>query len=125
MPLKIEITQEHLGVFTVAPCGSIDSETYLELEQKLSAILDASTRLVVFDMQEVTYISSMGLGIIFKTKNFLEKQNGSIIITNLQPQVKKVFDILRALPQHIFKSMEEVDTYITEIQRQEIKKKKD
>jgi anti-sigma B factor antagonist len=122
MPLKVEVTQEQEGVFTIYPQGSIDSETYPELERKIRSVLSASTKLFVFDMQGVSYISSMGLGVIFKTKEMLEKNSGSIIITNLQPQVKKVFDILKALPQHIFKNVEEVDAYITQIQRQEIEK---
>jgi anti-anti-sigma factor len=73
-------------------------------------------------MGAVHYISSMGLGVIFKTKSFLDKQGGSLIISNLQPQVKKVMSILKALPEHIFKNMEEVDAYITQIQRKELER---
>lgn len=122
MSLKVEVIKEHEGAFTIVPEGAIDSETYSELEIKINSVLSASTKLFVFDMQKVNYISSMGLGVIFKTKETLEKNGGSIIITSLQPQVKKVFDILKALPQRIFKNMEEVDAYITQIQRQEIDK---
>lgn len=124
MSLNVNITEEQAGIFTVTPSGSIDSETYFELEKKLNPILNPSTKLIVFDMGEVAYISSMGLGVILKTKSFMEKNNASIIISNLQPQVEKVLDILKALPEHIFKSMEEVDAYITEIQRKEIEKRK-
>jgi anti-anti-sigma factor len=124
MPLNVEVVQEQAGIFTVIPSGSIDSETYFELEKKLNTILDPTTKLIVFDMGEVNYISSMGLGVILKARSFMEKNNGSIIISNLQPQVKKVFDILKALPEHIFKSIDEADAYITEIQRQEIEKRK-
>lgn len=123
MSLTVEIKEEHKGVFTVIPRGSIDTETYLDLEQKLSPILDETTKLMVFDMAGVNYISSMGLRVIFNTKSFLDKHQGSLIISNLQPQVKKVFSILQALPEHIFKSMEEADAYITQIQRKEIEKR--
>jgi anti-sigma B factor antagonist len=122
MSLKVEVIKEYEGAFTIVPEGAIDSETYSELEIKINSVLSASTKLFVFDMQKVNYICSMGLGVIFKTKETLEKNGGSIIITSLQPQVKKVFDILKALPQRIFKNMEEVDAYITQIQRQEIDK---
>ena len=124
MPLNVNITEEQSGIFTVTPSGSIDSETYFELEKKLNPILNPSTKLIVFDMGEVAYISSMGLGVILKTKSFMGKNNASIVISNLQPQVKKVFDILKALPEHIFKNIEEVDAYITEIQRKEIEKER-
>ena len=124
MPLSIQVTEDQPGIFTVAPEGPIDSDTYFSLEQKLNSILNDTTKLVIFDMARVIYISSMGLGVIFKTRGFLEGHGGSMIITNLQPQVKKVFDIIKALPQNIFQNMEEVDAYITQIQRKEIEKKK-
>ena len=39
-------------------------------------------------------------------------------MVNLQPQIKKVFDIVKALPeQQIFTSIEEMDNYLKEIQR--------
>jgi len=117
MSLKIEIIKEKEDFFTVLLSGSLDSETYTQLEEKLKLLLNPSTKLIVFDLRQLEYISSMGLRVIFNTQSFLKKQNGSIIITNLQPQVKKVFDILKILPDNIFKSIEEVDAYITEIQK--------
>lgn len=119
MPLKIHINQESEGVFNVLLSGAIDSETYTELEDNLKLLLNPSTKLIVFDLREVNYISSMGLRLVFNVQNFLKKQGGSILITNLQPQVKKVFDILKVLPDHIFKSIEEVDEYIMGIQRRQ------
>lgn len=124
MPLNIKVNEDQPGIFTVTPEGSIDSDTYFSLEQKMNSILNDATKLVVFDMAGVIYISSMGLGVIFKTRAFLEGHGGSMIITNLTPQVKKVFDIIKALPEHIFQNMEEIDAYITQIQRKEIEKKK-
>ena len=123
MSFRVILEEEHLGIFTVTPYGSIDSETYIELERQLGSILKETTKLIVFDMAEVNYISSMGIGAILKVKNFLQKHNGSVIITNLQPQLKKAFEILKALPEHLFKNLEEVDAYITQIQRHEIEKK--
>ncbi|NLI33918.1 MAG: hypothetical protein GX422_14245 [Deltaproteobacteria bacterium] len=40
---------------------------------------------------------------------------------NLQPQIKRVFEIINALPSlQIFSSIQELDDYLTEMQRQTI-----
>ena len=124
MALEVRIAEDQPNIFSVAPVGSIDSDTYFILEEKLKPVLTDNTKLIVFDMAGVTYISSMGLGVIFKVRGILEGQGGMIIITNLQPQVKKVFDIIKALPEHLFQDMEEVDAYITQIQRKAMEKNK-
>ena len=37
---------------------------------------------------------------------------------NLQPQIRKVFDIIQALPSlNVFESVEELDQYLAEMQR--------
>ncbi len=75
-------------------------------------------------MEAVTYISSMGLNVMLKAKKYVEKNGGIFIITNLQPQVKKVFEIVAALPSlKVFASMEEADNYLAEIQRKEIERR--
>jgi hypothetical protein len=43
---------------------------------------------------------------------------------NLQPQIKKVFEIINALPSlQVFATIEELDNYLTEMQRQTLKTK--
>lgn len=120
---KVTTIKRDDGGFTVIPEGSIDSETYQILEKELASILDAETKIIVFDMQAVTYISSMGLGIIFKTKQTLEKNRGTLILINLQPQIQKVFEIVAELPtMSIFRNMKEADDYLGAIQKKEIQK---
>jgi anti-sigma B factor antagonist len=121
MSLEVAINKKEQGVFTVSCSGSIDSTTYMILDEKLSPLLVPATRVIIFNMQGVNYISSMGLGVIFKANNILEKHKGRLMMTNLQPQVKSVFEIIKALPeQAMFTSMEEADAYLTEIQKKEI-----
>ena len=41
---------------------------------------------------------------------------------NLQPQIEKVFEIIKALPdQRIFKDIEELDRYLDRMQKKVIK----
>lgn len=118
MPLKVTSNEERVGVFVVYPGGSIDSDTYTILEKKVDSILETSPTEIVFDMGSVDYISSAGVRVVLKTKKVLKKIGGGLILMNLQPQIKKVFDIINALPSMtIFSSIRELDNYLDKMQR--------
>ena len=120
MSLDIKINERERGVFVVSPTGLIDSDTYFELENKVDSILSSHPNVIVFDMQGVNYISSAGLGVILKAKKILSENAGNLCMVNLTKNVKKVFDMINALPeQDIFASVEELDSYLGHIQRPE------
>ncbi len=123
--LTVVITKIAEGVFSVSPKGSIDSDTYEILQKKMEPMMRPTPKMIIFDMKEVEYISSMGLKAILDARNKVESSGGALLLVNLQPQITKVFDIIKAIPsKNIFKSREELDRYLTEIQRQEIEKRK-
>lgn len=112
MALEVEIIKKKEGVFTVALTGSIDSDTSSDLERELKPVLGSLTKAIVFDMAGVRYISSMGLGVIFKTKAALESNQGTLAITNIPPQIKEVFDVVKVIPDYVFTDMEKADDYL-------------
>jgi len=123
--LKVSVTKKSEGVFVVSPTGAIDSDTYQILQDSVDPILDPLPKALVFDMKGVSYMSSMGLKVILRTKEAVEKGGGSMLLINLQPQISKIFDIVKAIPaQSIFSSVEELDQYLANIQRKEIEKRK-
>jgi len=125
MPLEVSVTGKEGGTYTISAQGSIDSSTYSILENQVEAVLAPCAKVIIFDMEGVSYISSMGVGVILKAKKYMEENGGNIILIKLAPQVKMVFDIIKALPeQTIFTSMEEADAYLAAIQRSEINKRK-
>jgi anti-sigma B factor antagonist len=124
-PLEVKLEERPGRAILISPIGRIDSETYTGLEERVRPALTKEVRAVIFEMSGVNYISSAGLVVIFNTKKSVESNGGRFVIANLQPQVKKVFDIIKALPaQNIFESLEEADRYLSAIQRQEIEKQK-
>ena len=75
-------------------------------------------------MAGVNYISSMGVRVVLKAQKELKLRGGSLSLMNLQPQIKKVFEIINALPSmQVFSSIEELDKYLAEMQRQTIQGK--
>ena len=102
----------------MSPIGPIDTETSSTLDKEICRILAKTCKTLVLDMAGVDYITSSGIGIIAKTKATLKKNSGDLAMINLQPQVKKVFEIIRLLPAlNVFASKEELDEYLGKVQR--------
>jgi anti-anti-sigma factor len=73
--------------------------------------------MVIMDLKRLQFLSSAGLRVIFKTKKKMDEHHGKFMLLNLQPQVRKVFDIIKALDgMNVFKSQEEMDEYLTAMQ---------
>ena len=118
MSLTVTVIEQRVGVFVISPVGSIDSDTYSILEDRADLILESSPSEIVFDMKSVDYMSSAGIRVILKVGKVLKKNEGKIILVHLQPQVRKVFDIIKALPtMTVFTSVEELDAYLDKMQR--------
>ena len=121
--VKIVFDKEKVGFFTVMPSGSIDSDTYLDFREKIAPILNASTKGIVMDLSGVDYISSAGLGILFAVKKQLKQQNGDLVFCNLKPQIKRLFEIVNALPKEtMFKNNVEADAYFYRMMNQTLEK---
>lgn len=118
MPLTIRLQEKTTGVFTLFLAGSIDTNTHKMLEDKVDLVLRSAARVIVFDMKDVEYISSAGVRVVLKARKVIKKQDGQAVLVNLQPQVKKVFEIIKAMPTtQIFSSVAELDEYLDCIQK--------
>ena len=125
MHVKIIPSADKVGYFTVLPHGSIDSDTYVDFKEKITPLLNKTTKGVILDLVDVDYISSAGLGVLFTMKKHLKQQNGDLLFCNLKPQIKRLFQIVNALPQEtMFKSAEEADAYLYKMMNQEIEKER-
>jgi anti-anti-sigma factor len=118
MALGIQVNEKKAGFVEVALDGRLDTDTAPELEKRLSATLAGSPRAVRFDMSRLSYVSSMGIRVLFKAFKALREKKAAFLMVNLQPQIKKVFDIAQALPpETVFSSVEEADEYFDAMQQ--------
>jgi len=117
MALKIDVDAGKSSLARLSLAGSLDSETSPQLEKALAG-LDASIILVVLDLKDLTYISSAGLRVIFAALKRQQSKGGELIMSNMGPGVRKVFEIVRALPTlNVFASEEEMDDYLANFQK--------
>ncbi len=88
------------------------------LESRLELIFEGTPRLIVFDMKELDYISSMGVRVVLQTQKKMKSLSGSSRLMNLKSPVEKVFEIINALSSdQVFSSEQEMDYYLDKIQK--------
>lgn len=98
--------------------GRLDTHTYGELDDRLILVLASKVRSLLLDLAPLEYISSAGVRSVFRARKLLAERGGKVVIANAQPQVQKVFDIVKAVPlSEIFRSVEEADAYLDQIQK--------
>lgn len=118
MSLVVKSTKRMSGVYQVNPAGSLDSNTYRILEERVDAVIGDQPDTIVFDMANLDYISSLGIRVIAKTQKTMRSLGGRVVLLHLQPQIKKVFDIIKAMPsEQIFSSLKELDDYLDRMQK--------
>jgi anti-anti-sigma factor len=118
MSLDIQVSEHGAGIKKVDLRGRLDTLTAPELDAALAAPALNNTKTLVFDMAGLDYISSAGLRCILVANKAMKANMGRTCILSLQPQIRKVFEVVRALPDvPIFKDDAEMDDYLDLIQR--------
>jgi len=116
--LSVWFSEKRDGFFDIQPVGPINAITCPILQTKVKQIIESKPEVVLFDLKQVSYINSKGLRVILKAHQAMKSRGGRVVLINLQPHIKKVFDIIDALPaQRIFASRHEMDNYLDTMQK--------
>ncbi|BBC25663.1 anti-sigma-factor antagonist [Pseudanabaena sp. ABRG5-3] len=117
MALQILTDNTSPNTLSIALDGQLDTLTANDLEKSIQTNLQQDTQTLIFDLQKLSFVSSAGLRVFAKARKTLKLKNGKVFFTNPTPQVKKVFDIVKAVPiSEVFASTEELDAYLTFMQ---------
>jgi len=118
MSLTINVLPAGKGSQRVAVGGRLDTHTYEDLDEALAPLLTRQLHSLVLDLSDLDYISSAGIRSIFKARKALAGHGGKVLVVNPQPQIQKVFDVVKAVPLNdIFGSTAEADAYLDAMQR--------
>jgi anti-anti-sigma factor len=118
MSLKIQLQEGRPFTQTITLVGRLDTETAPSLDVELDRLLAGQVKVIVFDLSGLDYISSAGLGSLFRAQKSMKARSGEALLVNPQPQVQKVFDIVKAVDvKAIFRDIAELDDYLDEMQR--------
>jgi anti-anti-sigma factor len=95
MEIAIGVDANSGSTRRVMVSGKLDTHTHGELDVALAPLLDSpAVRTLVFDFARLDYISSAGIRSVFKARKALAAREGKVLVVNLQPQIRKVFDIV-------------------------------
>ena len=117
MPFKITTFQKNTFTTTVMLSGILNTDSAPKLDHEIQQLLAGGTKMIILDLAKLMLITSTGIGIMTKAKVSLSKRGGDLAMINLQPQIKKVFEIVRLLPVlNVFENAEELDRYLIAVQ---------
>ena len=119
---KVEFGMERM--VRLALDGKLDTITAPELEKQLQEIFSHPINFLLFDLRNLSYISSAGIRSILFAHQQMANRNGQVLVTNLQPQVQQVMEIVQVLPSlTVLGSEQEADEFLSKIQQDAIKEK--
>lgn len=117
MKLSIGVKEYGGGVVELELAGTIDSDSCVLLDREIAGAVSRGVSSLVLDMAGVEFMTSSGVGTITKAKVSLKRVGAGLAITNMQPQIRKVFEIIRLLPtMNVFESRAELDEYLGKVQ---------
>jgi len=74
--------------------GFLDAHTAPALESALQKCIDERKFKIIVNFQELTYISSAGLGVFMGFIEEVRENSGDIKLTNMSAKIFRVFDLL-------------------------------
>ena len=99
MALTIKVVENKPRVFVVTLAGSLDS------------------KILTLDVAGLTFISSMGIRVVFKAQKDLARAGGYLCLARIPAPIQKALEIVEALPSmQIFASIQEMDAYLAKMQ---------
>lgn len=119
MPLTLATAPLKEIGYVIRLNGSLDTNTFAQLDTELQRLSALGAPVVVLDLTDLTYLSSAGIRVIQKGIRALGKHGGMLKLAKPQPQVAKVFEVIKVLPvpiNQMFASDAELDAYLDGLQ---------
>ena len=116
--LSVSVKRHPSGVAAVIEIeGHVDHQTVHLLRQRITPLLAAGLRALIFDMSRLKFLSSAGVGVLIHARRTQAAWHGTCHFSNLPPSVRRVFSVMDALPgDQVFANSKEMDRYLTELQ---------
>lgn len=101
----------------VALDGTLDSATAAQLEKELAAIFEGPTNVLVFDLENLSFLSSGGVRVILAARKRVLERKGSCLMLKVPPRIEKTFDIIKSLDGlTLFKDDAALDVFLLALQ---------
>ena len=92
-------TAEFKRCSLVKATGRVDSQTAPQLAEAFAAITDAGRHKIVFDMEDVNFVSSAGLRVMIDVQKTCKRWNrGEMVLAGVRPQIHSAMELVGFLP---------------------------
>jgi anti-sigma B factor antagonist len=96
--MDFEIT-EYKRCTVIYSSGRIDSYTAPEVEEALNQLIEKGQFNIVFDMRDITFISSAGWWALIRVQKEVKKMNrGELLLVKLDERIKESMDLVGIAP---------------------------
>ena len=89
----IEEIQDDIKIFRIM--GRLDSNTSKELEDELNRAISGGSNKIIVDCENLEYISTDGLRVVFEAHHNLLKEDGQVILCSMQKHIREIFQITK------------------------------
>ena len=90
----MEIIEDILdGIMLYRLEGRLDANSSEGLEEKLFQAISGGTNRIIVDFENLDYLSSSGLRVIFKANRDLTRKGGRLILCSMQKFVRDIFKV--------------------------------
>ena len=90
--MTIQITKNN-DTITGALIGRLDTAASAQFARDMMPLLDNADKHIVLDCKDLEFVSSSGLRLFISLRKETIAKGGDVTITNVTPDVKKVFTI--------------------------------
>ena len=90
--MQVTITNEG-GVSLVTLCGRLDTTNADQFQIDIAPLMEGENPRIEVDCTDMEYTSSQGLRLFLMLQKSVTSRGGSLVMKNMKPQVKEVFDI--------------------------------
>ena len=92
----MELSVTDFGKFKIIkPSGRIDWENARTLDMEINRIIDEGFYNIVFNLDEVTFICSGGIGALAYNLNKVKRKGGAIYIVSANDYINYIFETLK------------------------------
>jgi len=92
--MNIDVKQQ--GDIRVMHCGgSLDADNVSAFKKIAYDLVGAGTTRIVIDCENLTFIDSMGLGVLISLLRRVRQRNGDVKVASLSEEVKTIFEVTR------------------------------
>lgn len=100
--IKIEFN-ENQKMWIVSPQGEVDIYTSPKFKEEVLNAFESNENDLLIDGENLVYVDSTGLGALIYILKKLKDNNYKIYLSNIKPNIRKIFDITELDKLFIFR----------------------